>query len=851
MINGKKNGFCCFVKSMLFLLTAFCVFAFSVPETADAFSNEINFIGNVDFKVDIEKDGSAVIDESWLVACSGDSREQSFHRMVERPCNQLEYYEEAEIIKSYVDDNEVVIIDDETDTENDCFLYSQDEFFCIDDFIWNVESDSKSHTYKTEYKIKDLVKLDENGKAVFSFDFIDDEFYSRIFVRSAKVTINLPGKDKNAEIAFYTGDYDFNGKTLTAVLDKPSGLLKCSICTEPDIFNSIKKYSDVVLPDEKDFDNSEFEMTNLILYVPVVIFALIFLLIFLLFKNVLFKKVNVVSYLLDQTLLKNQSKVSRWIFLGCLVLVISLVIYGNNTYQIPAVDLKTELLPDGSAEITETWTVEYKNGEYKEFSKDFPKLDSQLMYYDDIDILSCSINGVEAKLTVPDDDTDYTYYFEKNKGTGSNFIHWNYKPSKETVFYSIKYRLKDAVKYYYELDEAVFGYQFFGDNVKKNAKIAKLVIGPLSDDSEIGEIEENEDLGYFYYDNYLYGYSHILKKGFDFIAPTSPEYFDDLKDVDDVEVPALVKFLPKKENKSISKWDALDIISFMEGFVPAAAVVYIIAALIVSNVIYFKKKKKNPGFLYKAAAELENTGVPYAWYFFMTSKCKKENKYRLFFIEMLDMIKSNCASFYNTSFIVYKKAFSSSQNAEYISSMHRDFLEKVLLKIDHYENNDVYDFPFQSIAFVFEKKQFEKKIGRNISKWYRQNKKNMKHSSEYNELKYDHGIKSLKKNLLLWEKYAQRDKKTSTIYTCVRSVYYSNYVEIHTVLGAMCSNKQIKRSDVFFNDRNDPLFVLTPAFKLIDNSKISVLPSLTSAISRGIANPSEVGKDLKNAFRSL
>lgn len=851
MFNGKNRSFGFFIKSMIFLLTAFCVFAFSVPETADAYSNDNNFIESVDFTVNIEKDGSAVIDESWIVVYSGDSRERSFYRMLERPCSQQEYFEGAEILKCFIDNMEVDISDDAEDTEQDSFVYLQDEFFCKDDFVWNVKSEGKAHSYKTEYKINDLVKLDENGKAVFSYEFIDDDFYRQLFINRATVTINLPKTDKNAEVLFQNGDYDFNGNTLKAVLDKPSVLLKCRIGTDPKNFDSLKKCSDVVLPDEKDFDNSANIMLALVIIVPIALFTLIFFLIFLFFKNVVFKKVNIFSYLLDETLLRNQSKVSRWIFLGCLVLIVSMVIYEKNTYQIPAVNIKTELLPDGTAEITEIWTVDYKNGKYNEFSKDFPKLESKLMYYDDIEILSCSINGVEVKNTFLGDDTVNTYYFERNKGTGSNFIHWNYKPSKETVYYSIKYRLKDAVKYYPDRKEAVFGYQFFGDNVKKNAKVARIVIGPLDESYEYDEIDENDGIVYYIYDGYLYGYSYDLKEGFDFVAPTSPDYFKNLREIEDIEVPMLVKLVPKKENNSISKWDTLDIISFLEDFVPSAATVYIVIALIVSNVIYYKKKKKNPGFLYKAAAELENTGVPYAWYFFMTSKCKKENKYSLFFIEMLDMIKSKYAIFYQTSFVVYKKAFESSGNNDYISSLHKDFLEKVLLNIDHFENNDIYDFSFQNIANVFEKNQFEKKIGRNLSKWYRQNRNSMKHSSEYNELKFDHEIKSLKKNLLLWEKYAQRDKKTSTIYTCVQSVYYSNYVEIHTVLGAMCFNKQLKRSDVFFNDRSDPLFVLTPAFKLIDNSKISVLPSLTSAISRGIANPSDVGKDLKNAFKSM
>ncbi len=845
MKNVKNKRICRFSKSVLVLFTALCVFALGVPDTADAYSSAMYFITKADFEVDIEKDGSAVIDESWDVVYS-ESGKNNFSRMIRRPYSQLEYYDEAEILDCYIDDKKIGFSEEEQKTEPDGFLYGQDEFFCKDDFDWTVDSEETTHNYKVKYRIKNLVKLDENGKAVFNYEFIGNDFFRQIFMESASVKINLPDNDKNAEVMFPLYDFSFNGKTMISELDKPSVLLKCRMDLDPKLFGSLINYSDVVLPDEKDFDNSEMKIIALGTIIVLLPFILIGILIFLFFKNVVFKKINIFSYLLDQTLLKNQSKVSRWIFLGCLVVFVSISIYGKNTYQVPSVDLKAEILPDGSAEITETWTVDYINGEYSEFSKDFPKMDSSLLYYDDIEILSCSINGVEAKRTIEDDYRENTYYFEKNKGTGSNYIHWNYKPADETVNYSIKYRLNDAVKYYKNKREAVFGYQFFGDGLKKNVKYAKIVIGPFDE-----KPETVEGISCNYIDGYLYGYSNSLKEGLQVIVPTMPDYFKDLKNIDDIKVPVLVKYSQRKENNSISKWDTIDMLSFMEEFIPAAAVAYIIIALIISNIIYYRKKKKNPGFLYKAAAELEDTGVPYSWYFFMSSKFKDENRYKLFFIEMLDMIKSKYAIFYQTSFVVYKKAFETSGDNDDIKKLHKDFLENVLLKIDHFEDREVYSFSFQNIANVFEKKKYKKTIGPQLAKWYKRNRKNMKNTSLYGELKSVPGLKSIRKNLELWEKYAQRDKKTSMIYTCVQSVYYSNYVEIHTILGAMCSNKQLKRSDMFFNDRNDPLFVLTPVFKLIDNSKISILPSLTSAIGRGISNPASVGEDLKKAFKSL
>ncbi len=152
----------------------------------------------------------------------------------------------------------------------------------------------------------------------------------------------------------------------------------------------------------------------------------------------------------------------------CLIAVLLLLLLfplaaSARSYNIPSARFDIRLNTDGSADVTENWTVTYA-GEYSRFFKDITYR-NQEEHYSSVEMLGVSIDGTEC---APTDDTENRpdYHYNLSSGTATQTISAYLASTDCTRVYSFRYRLKDAVKW---VDDTyyLFSYRVIGANFEQ------------------------------------------------------------------------------------------------------------------------------------------------------------------------------------------------------------------------------------------------------------------------------------------------------------------------------------------------------------------------------------------------
>ena len=153
------------------------------------------------------------------------------------------------------------------------------------------------------------------------------------------------------------------------------------------------------------------------------------------------------------------------------VLIVPLLIFmlagtafaSGKSYSVPYAHFDAVLNADGSADITETWTVRY-SGEFSRFYKDITYQNTEEKF-SDVEILGVKINGNACE---PTDDTAGRpdYHYNLSSGTGTRTL-TAYLHTTGTTEYEFRYRLKDAVKQVDE-DYYIFSYRYIGANFEQS-----------------------------------------------------------------------------------------------------------------------------------------------------------------------------------------------------------------------------------------------------------------------------------------------------------------------------------------------------------------------------------------------
>ena len=137
----------------------------------------------------------------------------------------------------------------------------------------------------------------------------------------------------------------------------------------------------------------------------------------------------------------------------------------TKSYRTDQADFDISFSDSGTATVTESWTVTYTSGSFTRFYKDIFNPGNQLEYIQDIRVLSCHINGMDAAATDSIDRVDYHYFFEQSDPQMYT-VHWFKAAQGETVHYDITYEIPNAVKLDAE-NNAEYCYRLIGVNFPK------------------------------------------------------------------------------------------------------------------------------------------------------------------------------------------------------------------------------------------------------------------------------------------------------------------------------------------------------------------------------------------------
>lgn len=124
--------------------------------------------------------------------------------------------------------------------------------------------------------------------------------------------------------------------------------------------------------------------------------------------------------------------------------------YGAS-YSVDYLDVKAELRSDGSALITEEWTVT-SNGNSDGFEREIMIPESNFELFSFLSDVSVSVDGNGCNENTQGAFANGTYSLKKSEDRYT--INWNYRSQNETHVYSVRYLLSDVVKIY--KDEAYF-----------------------------------------------------------------------------------------------------------------------------------------------------------------------------------------------------------------------------------------------------------------------------------------------------------------------------------------------------------------------------------------------------------
>ena len=155
------------------------------------------------------------------------------------------------------------------------------------------------------------------------------------------------------------------------------------------------------------------------------------------------------------------------LFVLCIVLNLnSFVFAADKEYSFDSVDFLVQLNSDGSADIKETWIVDYKKGEFSRFYKNIYLDVLKEEVFTKIGNWEVFVDGTPCNYTTDSNSRpNYHYTLIDN---GDTLTYEVYVASEnQTLFFEINYTLYDVVKYV-DNDYYLFTYRFLPDEYKNN-----------------------------------------------------------------------------------------------------------------------------------------------------------------------------------------------------------------------------------------------------------------------------------------------------------------------------------------------------------------------------------------------
>ena len=238
-------------RCKLFLITLVVLFVlltdFSVKAEEKQYSvNEANFY------VELQKNGDALITESWEVEYTKGSFTR-FYKDIYKDVSEVEEFSGVQVISCKINGRDAT----ETDYIDrvDYHYYFEDN---ADSYTihWFYGAEGETVTYEITYLLSDVVKETQGQVAMFCYRFVGVDFPKNI--ENTTTTIVLP-EDADIDIRYSQADYeDVTNNKVVCQEENVSGLLKYKIATSTKIFEKLAYVS----LEEQDTEETEQEIMS-------------------------------------------------------------------------------------------------------------------------------------------------------------------------------------------------------------------------------------------------------------------------------------------------------------------------------------------------------------------------------------------------------------------------------------------------------------------------------------------------------------------------------------------------------------------------------------------------------------
>ncbi|HOH88451.1 DUF2207 domain-containing protein, partial [Ruminococcus sp.] len=207
-----------------------------------AFADNSYEVRDAEFNISFTENGDAIVSEKWDVDfISGDFTR--FYKDIYNPLNQHEYIDSIEVMEAAINDQPAERQYSTDRVDYHYYFEEQSDRFTIH---WFRHSSNETVKYEIKYSIKNAVKLDNNGRAVFSYRLIGQNFPK--IVGSVKTVIELPGQDEKTTVSLSEGSVAMDRNTAYSEALNVSGIYKVNADMPSDCFGTLVNVSSVVIP---------------------------------------------------------------------------------------------------------------------------------------------------------------------------------------------------------------------------------------------------------------------------------------------------------------------------------------------------------------------------------------------------------------------------------------------------------------------------------------------------------------------------------------------------------------------------------------------------------------------------
>ena len=218
------------------LLITSCII---LPLTAHADDKEYH-VEAADFKVSFDADGKAYVTEDWTVTYTKGSFTHFYKDIYNPKDSQLELIKGIEVLDCQINGEPAIAQNNTARNSGHYYVENTNNGYTIH---WFQAAQDETVRYQIRYVIPGAVRLDADGRAVYSYRFIGENFPKT--VGEATVDITLPSDDASAQATSTKGNMQIqNGHVIGKALNS-YGMYRIQLNMDAGAFDDLGKLSDI------------------------------------------------------------------------------------------------------------------------------------------------------------------------------------------------------------------------------------------------------------------------------------------------------------------------------------------------------------------------------------------------------------------------------------------------------------------------------------------------------------------------------------------------------------------------------------------------------------------------------